>query len=250
MTTPKQQYGFLTPLASELQYDASTKWISLSLYLYAKTNQLLSDYYAANPADKFNDHIPVPIEKVARWLGFTIKSKSLNLSRHYNLGPVLGRLELVEDTWLISLEQSHFNTIEDERYAIANLLAYYYMSRNSSFYECVKSRFPYDKNDGMISMFTAFLLFPPKDTFRFLEQNINIAVRQLNLEHLLVLLARKANISTFYTSLCFEHLKLLAFSIHQITDLSPFVKDWESEFDKDYLSNLFSTALAPETFFL
>lgn len=250
MTTPRQQYGFLTPLAGELQYDVANKWASLSLYLYAKTNQLLSDYYAENPADKLNEHLPVPIEKIACWLGFTIKSKFLNLSRHYNLGQILGRLELVEEKWCIFLEQSHFNTIEEERYAIANLLAYYYMSENPNFSECANSRLPYDKNNSMISMFTTFLLFPPKDTFSFLEQNSNLTVKPFHLETLLFQLSKKAHVPSYYTSICFEHLKLLAFYLYQFTDFSPFVEDWKSEFDEDYLSSLLSTPLASETFFL
>lgn len=230
-------------------YTLLNNWIDCYLDIYHQTDKLLREYCEDPDTDTEQIGLPVPIDRIADWLHFRIERKSLNRTRDANLGLVLGRLERIDDQWVIFLEEPQNTTMEQERYAIANLLGQYYAERNAEFAECAEVRIPSRASEILAMLFTSFLILPPRSFFHAADEYADVEKRPINQELMLLALSKQAGIPYYYTVICYEHLKVLAANTRMKEFRSKLLFLEKTCCDSELPSFENSIQLAPEKFF-
>lgn len=244
-----RDYKIVSSCPNEDIYNRLNDWINCYHDIYQKTEKLLKEYCEDPDTDTKQIGLPVPIERIATWLHFCIKRKSLNRTRDANLGLILGRLERIDDQWTIFLEEPHNTTMEQERYAIANLLGQYYTNKEAEFAECAEVRIPSRASEILAMLFTSFLILPPQSFFHKADEYADIEKRPINQELMLLALSKQAGIPYYYTVICYEHLKILAANIRMKEFQSKLQSRGEACCDDGPVSSENSIKLAPEKFF-
>ena len=184
-------------------------------FIYAITNKLLQDYYAFR---KIEGELILDIEKFAEALGFEIKREPLNKGRKQILGRILGRLEVMPDieTQAIYVEQDII-TEQQERYAIAYLLGYYFMQKNAAkilLVECAELRIPQTPGEFNARIFATFLLLQPDKIFEVVTEYVKSMERPINQEALLLEMSKWVRVPYHFVITGYEYLKVVAGLYH------------------------------------
>lgn len=217
--------------ATRSVYGNMEQWTATLFYVYYVTDQILKKYWQDTAGESTMD-IPIPVDDLARWLGFTVEQYNLNRYRDMQISLTLGRL--IMDEGKILVDNGIDVSPNQRRYAIAHELghAYFREESSSAFMNCTESRIPGNQNEFLADVFASFLMLPPRETFQYVITYIREnRKRPIDHEKMMLELSDKAKFPFLKTITSYEYLRFIACYEHNHKDkiLQILKNDWQVE---------------------
>lgn len=188
-------------------------WVAELFSIFSETNQLLKNFN--NRAMGMNSELPIPVEKIAEFCGYKIVEEDLNRYRSKQISLTLGKIS-VKDR-IIHIDNGIGVSYSQKRYAVAHELGHAYLEGmlcvNPKL--CTEARIPGGRSEFLADIFAAFLMLPPKETFKYVNEYIQSNLkRPVDHEKMMTELSAAAKYPYTRTITAYEYLRLLASFAH------------------------------------
>lgn len=169
---------------------------------------------------------PVDIRKMVERCGIKVSETNLNADIGFELERINGYLKEYEEEWRIFLEVKDSELVK--RYVLAHELSHYFIdkaSRKHGAHEevierhCIDPFFSKNSHEVMSDVLAVFLVFPPDALLKYLEQYTE-EMKKKNIYPIdsydwLCALGQKAQISTYFTIMSYQYMKVYMCGLYQ-----------------------------------
>lgn len=182
------------------------------MFIYAKTDDLLQKYFEAR---SIKPSLPINYYDLASWIGIEIQYADLNYYRSRIAGERWMEIEKGDNNkFIIRIERTA--TVLEQRYAICYAIAYYISNLCINNVYLDNTKFYNNKEQFLINIITAFLIFPPKLTFKVIEEYLEktyAANRKIEMNELMNVLSPANQMKFLDVVRALEHIKSLSYFI-------------------------------------
>lgn len=182
-----------------------------------------------------NQSFPVDIREIVRRCKISVFETNLNADIGFEIERINGYLRKREEQWCIFLEARDSELIK--RYVLAHELSHYLIDKTGEVNgfsdeqkerHCVDPLFSKKWHEVMSDILASFFVFPPKALIEYLEQYTREMqeknVYPIDSYNWLRALGQKAQISTYFTIMSYQYLKIYMCDLYNDNQDSDIIK--------------------------